>query len=166
MFGWILDDIDVAGVLTNDGETSEGWVAASNVPIAGDFWHLAFVGSLPVPTGVTAEPGDSQVAVSWADLNESQEVIFSWGDESMESFITGSVPWVGGQVVGSAWASHYNAAQTTTLHTFSYVLSSGNDANPGSILPIVVTVWNGAAQIIYESDPITPSAMDELWILI
>ena len=162
MFGWIIDNIDIAGVLTNDGETSEGWVAASNVPIAGDLWHLAFVGSLPVPAGLAAEAGDSQVAVTWADLNESQEVTFAWGDESMESFITGSVPWVGGQVVGSAWAAHYNAAQTTTLHTFSYILSSGNTANPGSILPIIVTVWNGASQIIYESEPVTASAMDVL----
>ena len=162
MFGWILDDIDIAGVLTNDGETSEGWVPSSNVEIAGDFWHLAFVGSLPTPGNLAAETGDSQVALTWADLNESQEITFAWGDETMESFISGSVPWVGGQVVGSAWAAHYNAAQTTTLHTFSYMLSSGNTATPGSILPIVVTVWNGAAQIIYESDPVTPSAMDEL----
>jgi hypothetical protein len=162
MFGWIIDNIDIAGVLTNDGETSEGWVPASNIPIAGDFWHVTFVGSLPVPGGVAAEAGDSQVAVSWADLNESQEVTFSWGDETMESFISSSVPWVAGEVVGSAWAAHYNAAQTTTLHTFSYILSSGNTATPGSILPIIVTVWDGAAQIIYESDPVTADAMDVL----
>jgi len=66
MFGWIIDNIDIAGVLTNDGETSAGWVAASNVPIAGDLWHLVFSGSLPIPTSVTAEAGDSQVNVTWA----------------------------------------------------------------------------------------------------
>ncbi len=162
MFGWIIDNIDIAGVLTNDGETSDGWVAASNIPIVGDLWHLVFVGSLPVPTGVAAQAGDSQVSVSWADLNESQEVEFAWGDETMESFIPSSVPWVGGEVAGSGWAAHYNAAQTTTLHTFSYVLSSGNTTSPGSILPIIVTVWNGAAQIIYESEPVTAAAMDVL----
>jgi len=164
MFGWIIDNIDIAGVVTNDGETSDGWVAASNVPIAGDLWHLTFVGSLPVPGGLAADPGDSQVAVSWADLNESQEVTFAWGDETMESFISSSVPWVGGEVVGSAWASHYNAAQTTTLQTFSYVLSSGSASIPGSILPIIVTVWDGSSQIIYESDPVTATAMDELQV--
>ncbi|MCF7923348.1 MAG: T9SS type A sorting domain-containing protein, partial [Candidatus Marinimicrobia bacterium] len=65
-FGWIIDNIDIAGVLTNDGETSEGWVAASNVPIAGDLWHLAFSGTLPIPTSLVAEAGDSQVNVTWA----------------------------------------------------------------------------------------------------
>ena len=65
MFGWIVDDIDIAGVVTNDGETAEGWTAASNVPIAGDLWHIAFVGALPVPTAMTAEAGDSQVDLSW-----------------------------------------------------------------------------------------------------
>lgn len=162
LFGWIIDDIDIAGVLTNDGETSEGWTASSNVPIAGDLWHLAFVGALPVPVGLTAEAADSEVSLSWLDLNESQEVTFSYGDETLESFITGSVPWISGQVVGSAWATRYVAGQTTTLHTFSYVLSSGNDANPGSILPIVITVWDGTTQIIYESEPVTATAMDEL----
>jgi len=162
MFGWVVDDIDIAGVLTNDGETSEGWVAASNVPIAGDLWHLTFVGALPVPGTPTAEASDSEVAVSWADLNESQEIVFAWGDETMESFITGSVPWASGQVVGSAWASHYVASQSTTLHTFSYMLSSGTTTTPGTILPIVVTVWDGSAQIIYESDPVTADAMDVL----
>lgn len=162
MFGWIIDDIDIAGVLTNDGETSEGWTAASNVPIAGDLWHLAFVGALPVPHTIAAEASDSEVTVTWADLNESQEIEFSYGDDTMESFIAGSVPWVGGQVVGSAWAQHYVAGQTTTLHTFSYVLSSGNTANPGTILPIIVTVWDASAQIIYESDPVTADAMDVL----
>ena len=162
MFGWIIDDIDIAGIVTNDGESSEGWVAASNVPIAGDLWHLAWVGILPVPAGLAAEAGDSQVALEWDDLNESHEVTFAWGDETMESFISSSVPWMGGQVAGSAWAAHYNAAQSTTLHTFSYVLSSGNASTPGSILPIIVTVWDASAQIIYESAPVTAAAMDEL----
>jgi len=162
MFGWIIDNIDIAGVLTNDGETSEGWVASSNIPIAGDLWHIAFVGALPVPLSVNAAPGDNQVTVSWADLNESQEVEFKYGDDTMESFINGSVPWVSGQVVGSAWAQRYVALQSTTLHTFSYILSSGNTTNPGTILPIVVTVWDAGAQIIYESDPVTADAMDVL----
>ncbi|NQV30938.1 MAG: T9SS type A sorting domain-containing protein [Candidatus Marinimicrobia bacterium] len=66
MIGWIIDDIDIAGVLLNDGETAEGWVASSNVPIAGDLWHLTFTGSLPIPSSVVAEAGDSEVNVSWA----------------------------------------------------------------------------------------------------
>ncbi len=66
MFGWRIDDIDIAGVVTNDGETNAGWTAASNIPIVGDLWHLAFTGSLPVPAAVTAEAGDGEVNVSWA----------------------------------------------------------------------------------------------------
>ncbi len=66
MFGWVIDDIDVAGVLTNDGETNEGWVAASQVPIAGDLWHVAFVAELPAPISLEVENGDEQVDVNWA----------------------------------------------------------------------------------------------------
>jgi len=66
MFGWLIDDIDIAGLLTNDGETNEDWVAASQVPIGGDLWHIGFVGALPLPTSVTAEAGDSEVDLSWS----------------------------------------------------------------------------------------------------
>ena len=65
MFGWLIDDIDIAGVLTNDGETSDGWVAASQVPIAGDLWHIVFVAELPSPMSLTAEASDSQVDLTW-----------------------------------------------------------------------------------------------------
>ncbi|MEA3286808.1 MAG: T9SS type A sorting domain-containing protein [Candidatus Marinimicrobia bacterium] len=117
---------------------------------------------LPVPADVTAEAMAGEVALSWTDVNESQEVTFAHGDETLESFIAGSVPWMSGQVVGSAWTSRYETGLPTTLQTFSYVLSSGNTTDPGSILPIIVTVWDDNEEIIFESEPVTATAMDEL----
>jgi len=117
---------------------------------------------LPIPAAVTAEAGAGEVALTWTDVNESQAVTFAYGDGSLESFIAGSIPWVSGATVGSAWVNRYETGLPTTLQTFTYMLSSGNTASPGSIAPIVVTVWDGDEEIIYESAPVTPSAMDEL----
>jgi hypothetical protein len=117
---------------------------------------------LPVPASVTAEAGTGSVSLSWTDVNESQEVDFAYGDGTIESFIAGSIPWVGGAQVGSAWAMRYETGLPTTLQSFTYMISSGNTANPGSIAPIVVTVWDEDEEIIYESAPVTPTAMDEM----
>ena len=117
---------------------------------------------MPIPANLTADVEPGSVQLSWDDVNESQEVTFAYGDGSIESFISSSVPWVSGEVVGSAWAARYEAGLPTTLQTFSYILSSGNVENPGSILPIVVTVWDDDAEIIYESEEVTAAAMDEI----
>ncbi len=163
MFGWLIDDIDIAGVLTNDGSTSEGWVAASNIPVAGDLWRMIHVVTPPpTPSGLVAVGGDNVVDVSWTDFNISQEVTFAYGDGELDAFIAGSVPWVSGAIAGAAFTSRYETAFPTELETFSYMISSGNTANPGQIEPIVVTVWDATANIIYESEEVTPAAMDSL----
>lgn len=65
MFGWRIDDINIAGTLLNDGETNDGWVAASQVPIAGDLWHVQFIGELPTPVNVSAVAGDGAIDLAW-----------------------------------------------------------------------------------------------------
>ena len=122
---------------------------------------------LPVPAEVTAVAGAGEVALSWTDVNESQEIDFAYGDGSIESFISGgSIEWNSAppRIVGSAWAAHYTTGLPTSLQSFSYMISSGNTEFPGTIAPIVVTVWDGNEDIIFESDPIVPAAMDELQV--
>lgn len=65
-FGWLIDDINIANEYMNDGESDSGWVAASQVPIAGDLWHIAFVAELPPPVGLTAEAGDQVIDLAWS----------------------------------------------------------------------------------------------------
>jgi hypothetical protein len=74
MFGWLIDDIDIAGVLTNNGDDATGWVAESQVPIAGDLWRIAFVAPLPPPVNLMAEAGDGNVSLSWAPPITGTEV--------------------------------------------------------------------------------------------
>ncbi len=70
LFGWLVDDINIAGILTNDGESNEGWVAASQVPVVGDIWHLSFQGLLPAPQNLSVVNGDQVIRLSW-DAPES-----------------------------------------------------------------------------------------------
>jgi hypothetical protein len=39
-FGWQIDDINVAGVFTNNGNDTTGFTRKSLVPIGGDLWHI------------------------------------------------------------------------------------------------------------------------------
>ncbi|NQV16908.1 T9SS type A sorting domain-containing protein [bacterium] len=117
---------------------------------------------LPVPANVTAEAQPGSVQLNWDDVNESQEVTFTTGDGGLESFYYGSVPWLAGRLEGSAYATRYEAGLPTALQTFSYLVSSGNATYPGQIAPILITVWDDHEEIIFQSDPVTPSAMDEL----
>lgn len=116
---------------------------------------------VPPPSNVTAEMAPGSVTLTWDDLNNPQEVDFFYGDDSYESFIIGSPPWVAGRNVGSGWAQRFDAALPTQLETFYYLLSSGNTTNPGQLAEIQVTVWNDDADILYQSAPVMPSAMDE-----
>ncbi|NQV49820.1 MAG: T9SS type A sorting domain-containing protein [Candidatus Marinimicrobia bacterium] len=120
---------------------------------------------LPIPANLAADVSTGQVALSWNDVNGAQDVTFSYGDGSLESFISGgSIEWNSAppRIVGSAWATRYVAGLPTALQNFSYMISSGNLENPGTIAPIIVTIWDSNEDIIYESAPITPSIMDEV----
>ena len=117
---------------------------------------------MPTPTGLTGEIFPGEVSLAWDDVNDSESVTFTTGDESLESFYYGSIPWLAGRLAGSAYATRYVAGLPTVLQTFSYVVSSGNLDFPGQVAPILITVWDDNAEIIFQSDPVTPSAMDEI----
>ena len=119
---------------------------------------------VPPPSNVAAEVVSGSVMLTWDDMNNPQAVDFFYGDDSYESFIAGSPPWTVGRVVGSGWAQRFDAALPTNLENFYYLLSSGNTANPGQLAPIQVTVWDGDENILYQSAPVTPAAMDEFQV--
>ena len=64
---WV-DNIDVAGVLTNDGEDGTGFESKSLVALGGDLWHVAHVGIppiIPMPENVVVAADDGSVEVTW-----------------------------------------------------------------------------------------------------
>ena len=64
---WV-DNIDIAGVFTNDGSTDTGFSPKSLVPLGGDLWHVDFIGVppvIPMPENVAVEAGDGSVQVTW-----------------------------------------------------------------------------------------------------
>ena len=64
---WV-DNIDVAGVFTNDGEDGTGFESKSLVALGGDLWHVAHVGIppvIPMPENVVVAADDGSVEVTW-----------------------------------------------------------------------------------------------------
>ena len=64
---WV-DNIDVAGVFTNDGEDGTGFESKSLVALGGDLWHVAHVGIppvIPMPENVVVAAEDGSVEVTW-----------------------------------------------------------------------------------------------------
>jgi hypothetical protein len=108
--------------------------------------------TIPPPNQVSATADLGEVQLSWSDMNLPQTVSFSYGDGEYDAFIPGSVPWTSGEVVGSGWASRYEAFFPTTLNSVSYVLSSA-----GSIAPIKIAVWGSDESILFQSTAITPA---------
>jgi len=52
LFGWLIDNIDIAGVFTNDGEDTTGFTRASLAVPAGDLWHIEESYSTPNPSHI------------------------------------------------------------------------------------------------------------------
>jgi hypothetical protein len=50
LIGVFVDNINVAGVFTNNGEDETGFTASSLVPIGGDLWHIYEDATAPSPT--------------------------------------------------------------------------------------------------------------------
>ena len=62
LIGWIIDDINIADILTNNGETNEGWVTESQVPLVGNYWNIVYVGSTSVGSN---EQGDRSQPINY-----------------------------------------------------------------------------------------------------
>ncbi len=70
LFGVQIDDIDVAGVLSNDGEDTVGFTRTSQVPIGGDLWHITEDAGCPSPTNA-AWCGDSATGTYAPNMNNA-----------------------------------------------------------------------------------------------
>ena len=85
---WV-DNIDIAGVFTNDGEDATGFEAKSLVALGGDLWHVENVGVppvIPMPENVVVSAADGSVEVNWDTPTGGVEYSDEWVDYDDGSF--------------------------------------------------------------------------------
>jgi len=128
MFGWIIDNIDIAGVLTNDGENSEGWLAESQVFVGGNLWHLADLTIppvIPMVQNINLEAGDGVINLAWDPIGGggggSEELAYDTDDGSGSAFQNGIFSASGIFVAGEYFNAPFGATTTvTTAKIFGY----------------------------------------------
>ena len=79
---WV-DNIDIAGVFTNDGEDGTGFESKSLVALGGDLWHIDFIGVppvIPMPENVTVVADDGSVEVTWDSPPGGETYSNEWVD--------------------------------------------------------------------------------------
>ena len=77
---WV-DNINIAGVFTNDGEDTTGFESNSLVALGGDLWHVDFIGVppvIPMPQNVAAVAFDGSVEVTWDAPSGGVEYSDEW----------------------------------------------------------------------------------------
>ena len=115
---WV-DNIDVAGVFTNDGEDATGFVSQSLVTLGGDLWHVDFIGVppvIPMPMNVAVSANDGSVEVSWDSPPGGVEYSDQWVSYDDGTFEDAIVFEVGGQgYLGNNFGMPYGV-ETVTVH--------------------------------------------------
>ena len=104
MTGVWVDNIDIAGVFTNDGEDTTGFESKSLVALGGDLWHVDFIGVppvIPMPENVVVTALDGSVEVSWDSPPGNIEYDNEWVSFDDGSFENGIV--LGGSNTGVQW---------------------------------------------------------------
>ena len=133
---WV-DNINIAGVFTNDGEDTTGFESKSLVALGGDLWHVDFIGVppvIPMPQNVAAIALDGYVEVTWdapaGGVEYSDEwVSFDDGAVEITIIVDGQgyvgndfgMPYVVGLVwvhAARVWASN---AGSTTIAGFAVI---------------------------------------------
>ena len=79
---WV-DNIDIAGVFTNDGEDGTGFESKSLVALGGDLWHIDFIGVppvVPMPENVSVVAEDGSVEVTWDSPSGGETYSNEWVD--------------------------------------------------------------------------------------
>jgi len=140
LFGWLVDNINIAGVLQNDGETEEGWTVASQVPVAGDYWHVAFVAELPAPLNLAAEALNGAVHLTWQAPITGNTVNLSYDTGNWRWFLNDAQPYAvvfevdsNQTVLKSAKFYMYGSPSFSgTIDAFVY--SVGPDSMPDQLL--------------------------------
>tara|TARA_X000001036_G_scaffold407139_1_gene416381 strand:+ start:2595 stop:5468 length:2874 start_codon:yes stop_codon:yes gene_type:complete len=115
---WV-DNIDVAGVFTNDGEDATGFVSQSLVTLGGDLWHVDFIGVppvIPMPMNVAVLANDGSVEVSWDSPPGGVEYSDQWVSYDDGTFEDAIVFEAGGQgYLGNNFGMPYGV-ETVTVH--------------------------------------------------
>ena len=79
---WV-DNIDIAGIFTNNGEDGTGFESKSLVALGGDLWHIDFIGVppvIPIPENVTVVADDGSVEVTWDSPPGGETYSNEWVD--------------------------------------------------------------------------------------
>ena len=153
---WI-DNIDVAGVFTNDGEDTTGFESKSLVALGGDLWHIENIGVppvIPMPENVVVAATDGFVEVTWDSPSGGQEYNNEWVSYDNGNFLGNatSIDGEGQGFVGNLFGMpygvesvmihaarvHASATGTTTLGAFAVI---GGQPSP---TPLYETVINTA----------------------
>ena len=116
---WI-DNIDVAGVFTNDGEDSTGFESKSLVALGGDLWHIENIGVppvIPMPENVVVTAVDGSVEVTWDSPSGDEEYNNEWVSFDDGSFENAIVVGTGGQgYIGTSFNMPYGV-ESVTVHS-------------------------------------------------
>ena len=114
---WV-DNIDVAGVFTNNGEDTTGFVAQSLVTLGGDLWHVGFIGVppvIPMPDNVVVTAADGSVEVTWDSPPGGVEYSDQWVSYDDGTFENAIVLQSGQAYLGNNFSMPYGV-ETVTVH--------------------------------------------------
>ena len=131
---WV-DNIDVAGVFTNDGEDTTGFESKSLVALGGDLWHVDFIGVppvIPMPENVVVTALDGSVEVSWDSPQGNTEYDNEWVSFDDGTFENGIVLGVGGQgYLGTSFGMPYGVESVTVHSARVHATGSGTTTLAG-----------------------------------
>ncbi|HDR04271.1 MAG TPA: T9SS type A sorting domain-containing protein [Candidatus Marinimicrobia bacterium] len=150
LFGWIIDNIDIAGVLTNSGTAEEGWLAQNLVPIGGDLWHLKYVAELPMPYGLTAEAGDGEVALSWESPVTGSDTLLQYDDSGWRIYVNDM----------QAYAVIFDVTEDNSILKEAKVFLYGESGFSGTfdVSVYAVDAEMNIGEILYTIEDLTPNA--------
>ena len=131
---WV-DNIDVAGVFTNDGEDTTGFESKSLVALGGDLWHVDFIGVppvIPMPENVVVTALDGSVEVSWDSPQGNTEYDNEWVSFDDGTFENGIVLGAGGQgYLGTSFGMPYGVESVTVHSARVHATGSGTTTLAG-----------------------------------
>jgi hypothetical protein len=131
---WV-DNIDIAGVFTNDGEDTTGFESKSLVALGGDLWHVDFIGVppvIPMPENVVVNALDGSVEVSWDSPQGNTEYDNEWVSFDDGTFENGIVLNAGGQgYLGTSFGMPYGVESVTVHSARVHATGSGTTTLAG-----------------------------------
>ena len=131
---WV-DDIDIAGVFTNNGEDTTGFESKSLVALGGDLWHVDFIGVppvIPMPENVVVTALDGSVEVSWDSPQGNTEYDNEWVSFDDGTFENGIVLGAGGQgYLGTSFGMPYGVESVTVHSARVHATGSGTTTLAG-----------------------------------